>query len=154
MLKSPPAAFSHHSEARRTEAYALPLRSLRPCWTVFLSRPSCRVPQFFLSSCKGGRSRNQVFQQTARRVRGREKRSRDLLEKSECLRFIFPFADLFRGRPHNNVSGNASSRLRARLLKGIFPPEIGETGEVAIGRAKSQAMLDGQGCQMRIGHQV
>jgi Polyketide cyclase / dehydrase and lipid transport len=35
--KSPPAAFSHRSEAQRTEAYASPLRSLRPCWTAFLS---------------------------------------------------------------------------------------------------------------------
>jgi hypothetical protein len=32
-----PAAFSHRSEAQRTEAYASPLRSLRPCWTAFLS---------------------------------------------------------------------------------------------------------------------
>ncbi|MDZ4857231.1 MAG: hypothetical protein SGJ26_20650, partial [Nitrospirota bacterium] len=32
----PPAAFSHRSEAQRTEAYASPLRSLRPCWTAFL----------------------------------------------------------------------------------------------------------------------
>jgi hypothetical protein len=31
------AAFSHRSEAQRTEAYASPLRSLRPCWTAFLS---------------------------------------------------------------------------------------------------------------------
>ena len=52
------------------------------------------------------------------------------------------------------MSKNVSGRLSARLLKGIFPPEIGEAGEIAIGRAKSQAMLDGQGCQMRIGHQV
>ena len=55
---------------------------------------------------------------------------------------------------HNDVSENVSGRLRARLLKGIFPPEIGEAGEIAIGGAESQAMLDGQGCQMRIGHQV
>ena len=33
----PPAAFSHRSEAQRTEAYASPHRSLRPCWTAFLS---------------------------------------------------------------------------------------------------------------------
>jgi hypothetical protein len=31
------AAFSRRSEAQRTEAYASPLRSLRPCWTAFLS---------------------------------------------------------------------------------------------------------------------
>jgi len=37
--KGPPAAFSHRSEAQRTEAYALPLRSLRPCWTAFLIIP-------------------------------------------------------------------------------------------------------------------
>mgnify|MGYP003693868497 CR=1 FL=1 len=37
MLKSPPAAFSLRSEAQRTEAYASLLRSLRPCWTAFLS---------------------------------------------------------------------------------------------------------------------
>ena len=35
--KSPPAAFSLRSEAQRTEAYASPFRSLRPCWTAFLS---------------------------------------------------------------------------------------------------------------------
>src|SRR5439155_11946052 len=35
--KSPPASFSLRSEAQRTEAYASPLRSLRPCWTDFLS---------------------------------------------------------------------------------------------------------------------
>src|SRR4029078_6191920 len=35
--KSPPASFSLRSEAQRTEAYASPLRSLRPCWTAFLS---------------------------------------------------------------------------------------------------------------------
>jgi hypothetical protein len=29
--------FSHRSEAQRTEAYASPLRSLRPCGTTFLS---------------------------------------------------------------------------------------------------------------------
>ena len=32
-----PYAFSLHSEAQRTEAYASPLRTLRPCWTAFLS---------------------------------------------------------------------------------------------------------------------
>ena len=37
MLKSLPAAFSRRSEAQRTKAYASPLRSLRPCWTAFLS---------------------------------------------------------------------------------------------------------------------
>ena len=37
MLKSPPASFSLRSEAQRTEAYASPPRSLRPCWTAFLS---------------------------------------------------------------------------------------------------------------------
>ena len=47
MLKSPPAAFSHHSETQRTEAYASPLPSLRPCWTAFLSILRCSVPQFF-----------------------------------------------------------------------------------------------------------
>ena len=31
ILKNPPAAFSHRSEAQRTEAYAASLRSLRPC---------------------------------------------------------------------------------------------------------------------------
>jgi hypothetical protein len=31
MLKSPPDSFSLRSEAQRTEAYASPLRSLRPC---------------------------------------------------------------------------------------------------------------------------
>src|SRR5689334_2673519 len=36
-LKSLPASFSLRSEAQRTEAYASPLRSLRPCWTAFLS---------------------------------------------------------------------------------------------------------------------
>src|SRR5207249_3635819 len=35
--KSPPASFSLRAEAQRTEAYASPLRSLRPCWTAFLS---------------------------------------------------------------------------------------------------------------------
>ena len=35
--KSPPAAFSHHSEAQRTaQRYDSPLRSLRLCWTAFL----------------------------------------------------------------------------------------------------------------------
>ena len=35
MLKNLPAAFSHRSEAQRTEAYASSLRSLRPCWTAY-----------------------------------------------------------------------------------------------------------------------
>ena len=39
------------SEAHRTEVYASPLRSLRPCWTAFLSILGCMVPQFFLPSC-------------------------------------------------------------------------------------------------------
>ena len=33
----PPAAFSRRAEAQRTEAYASPLRLLRPCWTAFLN---------------------------------------------------------------------------------------------------------------------
>ena len=37
LRKSLPASFSRRSETRRTEAYASPLRSLRPCWTDFLS---------------------------------------------------------------------------------------------------------------------
>jgi len=37
MLKKSTAAFSLRSEVQRTEAYASPLRSLRPCWTAFLS---------------------------------------------------------------------------------------------------------------------
>ena len=65
MPKIPPAAFSHHSEARRTEAYASPHRSLRPCWTALLSILRCRVPQFLLSSCTDVGSRNHVFQQIA-----------------------------------------------------------------------------------------
>jgi len=31
------AGWSPRSAAQRTEAYASPLRSLRPCWTAFLS---------------------------------------------------------------------------------------------------------------------
>ena len=45
--------------------YASPLRSLRPCWTAFLSILRCQVPQFLLSSCNDVRSRNRVFQQIA-----------------------------------------------------------------------------------------
>src|SRR4051812_22138741 len=39
MLKKPDKAFSLRSETQRTEAYASPLRSLRPCWMAFLSIP-------------------------------------------------------------------------------------------------------------------
>jgi hypothetical protein len=37
MLKNPASGVLASSEAQRTEAYALPLCSLRPCWTDFLS---------------------------------------------------------------------------------------------------------------------
>jgi hypothetical protein len=37
MLKKSARAFSLRSEAQHTESYASTLRSLRPCWTAFLS---------------------------------------------------------------------------------------------------------------------
>jgi hypothetical protein len=37
MLKKPASGVLASPEAQRTKAYASPLRSLRPCWTAFLS---------------------------------------------------------------------------------------------------------------------
>jgi len=37
MLKKSASIILASLEAQRTEAYASPLRSLRPCWTAFLS---------------------------------------------------------------------------------------------------------------------
>jgi len=37
MLKKSASIVLASLEAQRTEAYASPLRSLRPCWTAFLS---------------------------------------------------------------------------------------------------------------------
>ena len=62
--RSPRKVGEAGSEAQRTEAYASPLRSLRPCWTAFLSILKLVVREHRTDHSSHIVGSNRVFQQS------------------------------------------------------------------------------------------